>query len=209
MITLEIPPQRFSRYLVDAGHDVNVAMRLYAWNMELGAAFFPVLASVEVALREPVASRLQAVYGSTWWAEPTFHDLLGGKGKAVVLRARDERVRRKGQVTHGCMTAELTLGFWSKMFMPKYGPALWSPLSSAFPHLPSSIELAQLEARATQIADFRNRVFHHEPIFQRNISQDYADALELLEWLAPRTAVWLRPSFRVMAVMRTRPRRKP
>ena len=205
----DIPAERFSSYLTAAGHDPKVAMELYVWNIELGEAFFPLLAILEIAFRDAVARRLRDLYGAEWWENTAFHELIGNRAKGIVLSARDRRRNHKTYVTHGCMTAELTFGFWTGMLLDKYHESLWSPPTDTFPNLPPGQTAADLSAYGRQAADLRNRVFHHEPIFRRDISNDYSRALELLRWISPNSAAWLKPRLRVMEVMRRRPRARP
>ncbi len=51
----------------------------------------------------------------------------------------------------------------------------------------------------------RNRIWHHEPIFKRNLSEDYRAVMTTLEWICPATAIWVRPNCRVPALLREKP----
>lgn len=103
-----------------AGFDRDRALKLYLWNMRMSASFYPLLASVEVCLRNLISKRLHQKFGDCWWENASFHDIIGTQGKGILLRARNDVQRRKRQVTSGRMTAELSFGFWSKMLLPKY-----------------------------------------------------------------------------------------
>lgn len=206
MIEEIISLERLGKYLNAAGHDTQKAVELYAWNIELSQAFFPLLSAVEVSLRNIISNRLCEVFEDEWWENADFYNLAGKKTKGIVLRARDSRERNKGYVTKGCMTSELNFGYWTKMLLPKYKVDLWTPLPHSFPHLPAEVDLSMLEQRANDVCRFRNRVFHHEPIFDRNLTKDYSEAMELTRWLSPAKADWIKPRCNAMSVLRRRPR---
>ena len=137
--------------------------------------------------------------------ETTFHGLLGGKGKGIVLRARDDIQSAGRTPDHGRIVAELTFGFWSNMLLPKYATPLWTQLHKSFPDLASSKTQADLFAACLKVRDLRNRISHHEPIFPRNISADYHGCMGLVSMLSRDKATWIKPHIEVMQVMRRKP----
>lgn len=199
-----ISQDRLGRYLVAAGHDVDRALALYGWNIQLSEAFFPVLSAAEVCLRNTVASRLEALYGATWWDDATFHGQIRSSGKRIVLTARD-KLTQSGQVTSGRMTAELSFGFWVKMLLPRHEAVVWTDLRASFTHLPANVTYDDLYKRCDAVREFRNRIFHHKPILHRDISKEHSQIMELIGWLSPDKAAWIKPYSRVMTVMRTKP----
>jgi hypothetical protein len=134
-----------------------------------------------------------------------FIDLLGKKGKGIVLRAAADIRKREKAPTSGRMTAELSFGFWTNMLLPKYRECLWSDIRSTFPDLPEGVGDVALRERCEHVREFRNRISHHEPIFMRNLTSDYGRSLELLRWLGPAKAAWIKPQLDTMKVLRTRP----
>jgi len=200
--------ERLAPYLVATGHHETAALDLYAWTLRLSESFYPLLSVTEVALRNAIGNRIRQSHGSAWWEEPAFHDIVGKNAKGMVLRARNRRMETKGRVSHGCMIAELTFGFWTNMLLPKYEQHYWTPLNIAFHHVPGELEYVPFAARCKAVTDLRNRIFHHEPLLNRDISRDYSDTLELVSWFDPALAEWIRPQLRVMAVLRQRPRAK-
>lgn len=193
-------------YLVAVGHHDKAAIDLYAWSLRLSESFYPLLSVTEVALRNAIANRIRAIHGDTWWENAEFHDNIGNQAKGNVLKARNARFEEKGRVTHGCMVAELTFGFWTKMLLPKHEANYWSPFQSVFPTLPAATTRAELEDRCKAVTTLRNRIFHHEPLLGRDISKDYSETLELVSWIDPRLADWIKPQLRIMAVLRERPK---
>lgn len=204
LVTNIISQERLTKYLIAAGHDPDHALALYGWNIQLSEAFFPVLSAAEVSLRNIIVARLIALYGPQWWDDPAFLLQIKSGGKRIVKTARDKLVTT-GAVTSGRMTAELNFGFWVKMLLPRHEPVFWANLHGDFPHLPGPVSYAQLYKRCDDVREFRNRVFHHEPIHHRNITAEYSQIMELIKWLSPDKAIWIKQYSRVMTVVRQKP----
>lgn len=200
-----ISDDRFATYLQAAGFDEGRALRLYGWNMRIAASFYPMLCSIEVCLRNRMERRLCAEFGPNWWRDPTFIELLGKKGMRNVLRAVADIHKRQKAPTSGRMTAELNFGFWTNMLLPKYWEPLWSDIRASFPDLPNGVDEGDLRARCEHVRELRNRVSHYEPIFRRDLTADFGESLELLRWLGPEKAAWIKPQLDTMKILRQRP----
>jgi hypothetical protein len=104
------------------------------------------------------------------------------------------------------IVAGLSFGFWVGMLQNRYNPALWSKhLRTAFPDFPRERGRKSLATRAAEIAYLRNLIWHHEPLIKRNISQDFADVMEMLNWLCPAKLKWIRRYCRIPALLRQKP----
>lgn len=209
-IRVSISEQRFRPYLLAAGHDEQRALALCLWNIRLSEAFYPTIHATEVSLRNHVHGAIELVYGPTWWGAPAFRrDLDRGVGKldeAVALACR--KVARKARpLAAGDVVSELTLGFWTRMLDPRHGPAIWSRrFGSTFPEAPADVGVRQMKAELDHVLDLRNRIFHHEPIFRREVLRDHAKILRVLRWINPRKADWIGPHSRLPDVARQKPR---
>jgi hypothetical protein len=198
-----ISQERLTKYLKEAGYDQQRALDLYGWNIQISEAFFPVLSASEVCLRNIISARLIVLYGPSWWDDPTFHTQIR-KGTRIVKTARD-KLQTKGPVTSGGMTAELNFGFWVNMLLARHEPTFWADLHVSFADLPPAVTYNALYTRCDAVREFRNRVFHHEPILHRNITKEYSQIMELITWLSPDKAKWIKQYSRVMAVARQKP----
>ena len=197
---------RLGTYLIASGHDADRALSLYLWNAKMGEAFHLPLQSFEVGLRNRLSDGIEAVFGRDWWCDVAFAKKAGEKRMNdidVVIR----RLNSKGITPDtGQLVAGLSFGFWIAMLHGRHNRAIWSAtLAQAFPHLPSGIDRRKLHARAMEIANFRNRISHHEPIFKRNLSLDYGRCMEAVKWLCPVKAAWIKPHCRVSAMIRAKP----
>lgn len=203
MIIDIISQERLVNYLRASGYDEEKALRLYGWNIQISESFYPLLSAAEVCLRNLISSRMIALYGDEWWDNAIYLDQIRG-GKRIVRTAKD-KIRRSGRVTSGKMIAELNFGFWSKMLLPYHKDVFWDDFNQCFENLPDDITYEMLFERCDKVCDFRNRIFHHEPIFNRDISKDYQGIMELIKWLSPEKAIWIKDYSRVMTVLRNKP----
>ena len=64
---------------------------------------------------------------------------------------------------------------------------LWPHLLPAvFPALPTGAQLTAIEGRIKAIRLLRNRVFHHEPVWNNgSLRAEYQAAMDVLQWLSP------------------------
>ncbi|KPQ18393.1 MAG: Abi-like protein [Rhodobacteraceae bacterium HLUCCO18] len=91
------------------------------------------------------------------------------------------------------------------MLLPKYEAPLWSELILHFPDLPAALTQSEFHDRCEVVREFRNRISHHEPIFMRDLTADYSKCLELLRWIGPAKAAWIKPQLDTMRILRERP----
>lgn len=52
---------------------------------------------------------------------------------------------------------------------------------------------------------FRNRIAHHEPIFDRHLAADYASLLQVASWISAETHDWIVHHSRVPALLAQSP----
>lgn len=208
-LSRSISSERLGTYLTAAGHDHGRALALYIWNARLGEAIHTPIQAVEVGLRNNVGLALVEQFGAEWWREAGFAKLLNGidvRRLADLEQVRRRLTKRGITVVTGQVVAGLSFGFWVALLQKRYNPVLWSRhLGTAFPNLPPDRTRADLAARARTVADLRNRITHHEPIFRNDISKDFSEMMLLLEWMCPETHRWIRPHCRVPEVMRRKP----
>lgn len=205
MVSKIISHERLGKYLTNAGFNEEKALALYGWNIQISEAFFPVLSASEVCLRNTISRRLTSLYGDQWWDHNTFIEQMNKRGKGIVRRARD-KLSREGKLSSGGMTAELSFGFWVNMLLRKYEDAIWVDFRTIFPNLPDHVNYEALYERCSSVSKFRNRVFHHEPIIEYDISKEYSQIIELIKWLSPEKAEWIKKYSRTMQVLRDKPK---
>ena len=106
------------------GQDKEQALRLYAWNVALGSAFYGMLQGLEVTLRNAMHGRLAAVYGPEWYDNPRVGLDDGGTRRIDNVKIRLGHTGR-GRVSRGQVVAGLSFGFWVPLLGPG-GRSVWA-----------------------------------------------------------------------------------
>lgn len=201
-----VSADRLHTYLTAAGFDEDRALRLYLWNIQIGEAFHLPIQGVEVGLRNAVSDGFGLKYGTQWWADTRFLTIAGHHARADIDTAKRRIASRGKPITTPQIVANLSFGLWTALLAPSFNPHVWSAyLASAFPALPPGTSRRDIHQRAGRIGQLRNRIAHHEPIFRMNLSEEYRATMELLTWICPVKAAWLRPHCRVPALLRVKP----
>ncbi len=193
---------RFSTYLSACNDDPSRALHLYEWNADLRGALYAPLQIVEVGFRNALHRQLAVVYGADWPTSEAF--AAAAPALAVIVAhvqlslARDRRL-----IDIPNIVASLHFGFWDRMLNKEYKDTLWSKaLHRSFPEYEArhkkKIERKIVATAFREIRLFRNRVFHHEPIFRRRSLQD--DLRLLIE-----TAAWMYPGLEKWITQRSEP----
>lgn len=191
--------KRLEIYLASARGDRAKAVRLHAWNTAVSAAFYGPLQGLEVTLRNAVHRELAKRYGPSWHDNP---DTGLDKGAlARVSDAKSKQPRGDHEAEASRLVASLSFGFWVSLFGPggrlvsgrkaDYQMTLWRPaLRRVFLHR-EKLARKQAHGPLNDLRILRNRIAHHEPIFDRNLIGDHNRILDLVGWMSPRMATWI------------------
>jgi hypothetical protein len=190
-----ISTPRFATYLRHCHNDRVNALRLYQWNMELSSAFIIPLHVLEVSIRNAVVEALESVHTSTWPWNQGFNISLPNPSSGYNPRKNLQQVAHR-QPTIGKVVAELKFVFWEKMFTARHDTRIWNThIKSLFPHAPTTMNVQQIRSNIhdniRDIRELRNRIAHHEPIFSRDTSNDYADIHKLIHWRSDVVSGWM------------------
>jgi hypothetical protein len=177
-------------------------MRLYAWNIEASAALWGDFSVLEVCVRNAIGDQLEHYAGrADWWNAQTVG--LRIEQQQAVRRAAATTGHTGQLASAGHVVANLTLGFWTSLLANRYHQRLWEPaIKKAFPHL--SGRRGALQQDLESLRRLRNRIAHHEPIFNRDLAADHQTALAVLAMIEPATSVWLAHDSRVTDVLAAR-----
>ncbi|MGI0649477.1 hypothetical protein ACRCPS_31155 [Pseudomonas aeruginosa] len=207
-----ISPQRLSTYAAAQGmQNSRRVLELYAWNAEVSGAFMLPQQICEVAVRNAASEVLEAVYGPQWpWAIGFERSLPDPK---FGFSLRKELASGRAKVPAGNTNKaipEMKFAFWVRLFTQRFDSRLWIPhLHNSFRGLPPGVAVQQCRQmiydELDKVRGIRNRIAHHEPIFQRNLAADYARMMRLVKWRCPRTAAWLNDVESVRALIKNRP----
>ena len=206
-----ISAPRFATYLQAKQGHVDQALELYAWNMEVSAAFMVPLHLCEVAIRNAAGDAIEAVHGANWpWVNGFIRSLPVPRRQTGYDPQRNLRTVAGRQPTVGKVVSELNFAFWEKVFTQGQDSRIWDAhLRTVLPGIPAGLTVAQARAQIfldlERIRKFRNRIAHHEPIFARNLPNDYASIRELVEYRRAEAANWLGKVERVTGLIAIRP----
>jgi hypothetical protein len=188
---------RFGTYLNYTGGNVERALQLYEWNIMVSSAFIMPLHMCEIAVRNGVVEAVGKVHGQRWPWSSGFRRSLPRPSHPRKYNPEQDLISVSSRLqTAGKIIAELKFAFWEKLFTAGQDLRLWTPyLSTAFPGAPAGLPISVVRQKAFDnlrgIRAIRNRIAHHEPIFTRNILNEYQIMHEMIKWRSPVAAEWV------------------
>lgn len=192
-----ISQPRLDRYFTACGKSKSKAMKLYDVNLRLAESYYPVLNLFEIILRNEIHYKLSSFFSNPDWIIVEKTGFMNDKTlkrskyflKNQVVKI-ENKLRKTGKVvTAGKIIAEQSLGFWTSLFEPHHYKLLKGIIIKCFPNKPSLINRSALQIRLQKIRNFRNRVYHNEPICFNGNTVDFnqaesikKDIFDLLSW---------------------------
>lgn len=199
---------RFATYLAEKNARRVEALELYKWNLDVSCAFFAPLQVCEVSIRNAISEAIEMTYGANWPYEQSFEIALPNPPRAYSPRAN--LLSHRNEPTTGKVIAELKFVFWERMFTSRHDSTIWNHhLRTVLPNMDAEKSVQELRSEAysalQSIRDLRNRIAHHEPIFRRNIQDEYDRIREVVRWRSAVAADWLDKVETVTGHIATRP----
>ena len=190
-----ISRERLKKYLAAQGDDLDAALDLYEKNMRLSEAFYVSLSCLEVCLRNKSYDRMAQVYGDDWLTDPAAAPLNDFSRSLI-----NDVVRKIDQpFGNGKLIAELKFGFWVGLYAGQYDATIWR--RAIYRCFRAGPRRKNVHGRLNAIRRFRNRVAHHEPIFDRPVAQMHAEIIEAIGWMCADTRAWAEHHSRVPDVL--------
>lgn len=211
-VTVVISSPRISTYENATGGkkpDSLEALDLYAWNADVSGALLIPLHICEVAIRNAVAEAIEQVYGNRWAWSSGFERSLPNPTRGFSPK-KDLINARLNQRTIGKVIPELKFAFWQSIFTSRHDQRFWTPyLENLFPNMDTTLSIEDrrklIYSELEQIRRLRNRIAHHEPIFTRNLADDYQKILSLVNYRCAVTAKWLDEHQRATEIISIKP----
>jgi hypothetical protein len=211
-VTVIISSPRISTYENATGGkkpDSLEALDLYAWNADVSGALLIPLHICEVAIRNAVAEAIENVYGDRWPWSVGFERSLPNP-RQVYSPKKDLFNTRSKEQTTGKVIPELKFAFWQSIFTSRHHQRFWHPyLENLFPNMDTALSIEDrrklIYSELEQIRRLRNRIAHHEPIFTRNLTDDYQKILSLVGYRCAVTAKWLDDYQRATEIISKKP----
>lgn len=187
-VQVTLTRNRLTSYVIRCNGNLHDALLLYERNTRTSESLYGVIQAVEVTARNFIHGTMAQSVGRSDWYN---HVGLERRELGSIRDAKDVLLTWHKKPTSNGIISELTFGFWVRLMAPAYEKTLWVPhLSKAFPELPKA-DRVQVFDRFEAIRKLRNRIAHHEPIFARDLKQDYNDLLETIGWFCPVTQRWV------------------
>lgn len=189
---------RLLRYLVASNNSQTRCHELYCANIKLSQAFYPVLSLFEVFFRNACHRQLTRNFANADWIiaekEGFMNDprLEGSRYflKHSVLSAEKSIMKGRCVPTSEKIMGELAFGFWTSLFDPHHYKLVHGCVLGAFPNRPSDVDRKVLTKKLIDIREFRNRIYHNEPVCIVDKKVDVIPAntvrdniYELLRWM--------------------------
>ena len=202
-----ISQPRLGPYLARYKGNQQYALRLYAWNIELTAAFLGPLGMLEVLVRNSVHNAMSAAIGAAfWWENPRVY-LCSREEDMFATAATKLHNSGNQRPSADDILAATNFGLWSGLLdvgiardsLYDYETQLWPWIEPAFPHR-SRDGRRQIHSRLNRIRKFRNRVMHHEPIFNAGYGGMKTLIVETANLVDPAVGNYIEQSQRVDAV---------
>ena len=191
---------RINTYEIAAGITGNEDLswlNLYLWNAQISGEFLTPLHICEVVIRNAVADAIEQQYGNQWPWSKTFQTSLPSSSFLKVYNPQKNLCDvSKKQVTVGKVIPKLNFMFWQKMFTKRHDVRLWNKyLLNVMPGCDKAQSIKNLRQSNFQdidtVRELRNRIAHHEPIFKRDLANDYNTIIRLITYRSQETADWI------------------
>lgn len=177
---------RLSSYMKEAESNPNLALRLYRWNAQLCEALYIPSQMVEIGFRNRLNQVLASRFSPSWPLQYASSSLqaLPNQAKDLIKDAA-ENLRPEVR-TVDRIVAKLTIGFWCRMLDRRYQNVLWQKgLHYWFPGMSEDVHLSEFQDWMATIRDFRNRIAHHEPIFNKDPEMHFYLMLAIIGFICP------------------------
>lgn len=224
---------RLGKYLREAGRDFNYTMALYLWNARLCKALqFPIHA-LEVTLRNSINEHLRELgWPENWAFDQGYLESLSTKSKAAIesqnrskRRLLENRMKKTdfnrevrdveftfvpscGRLNTNDIIASLPFEYWVGMLSGVHESDWHITLKKVLPKIPKTETRRSLWLAADRIKALRNRVSHHEPIFNMGeIVSTHQNILDLIGYKDETMKGWVRHHSTFLQVWHDKPRR--
>lgn len=182
--------------------DLAKAIELYRWNLAVSAAFLECLSVCEVVVRNAVSEAIQAAHGESWVTDSTFQGRLPKNAKQTLQKA----VCKSRTVDK--TIPELPFVFWQSMFTSRFDADIWNKqLNTIMPNAENK-NVAQLRREIYEDLDtlrqLRNRIAHHEPIFNRDLEADHQRLHKIIAYRSFEVSGWVAGWQRINKLLQSR-----
>lgn len=193
-----------------SNNNLNRAICLYLWNANISSSFLFPIHIYEVTVRNAISNALTIVYGDKWPWNNNFLRSLPCNKKGYSPRCDLIQVTKKMTFTSKVIP-ELKFIFWQNMFTKKHDTRIWNNnLFQVMPNITKKGSISYIRSNIYKnmeiIRNLRNRISHHEPIFNRNLQEDYNNIILLINFINPKMASWVDDNQLVTTYLKNKPK---
>ena len=185
---------RLDRYLISCSNSQARAVALYAENIKVSQAFYPLMNLFETFLRNKINENLTNYFADAAWIINQKAGFMSDPSLGNKYRLRkcveDAEFNIRGTITPGKIVSEQSLGFWTSLFEPRHYSLIYGSVIHCFSNKPASVKRNDIANYLKRIREFRNRIYHNEAICFNNITIDFthvsairSDIYTLLDWM--------------------------
>lgn len=174
---------RLEYYLINRhGEEANNVLDRYHNNMALSEAMFPTLHYLEICLRNRIDNILKEYFSPRGITESSNKLQLSEQDikKIEDIKSKIKRENKREPI-HDDIVAQMTFGFWCSLFHRRLDPIIWQhkqALKMVFPNIARiNRKRSYIEPKLLIIKGIRNRIAHHEPVW--NTKATIIDAHEV------------------------------
>ena len=174
---------RLAPYLNRYNGNNQMAIRMYAWNLEMSGAFWGPLSVLEITLRNSIHDAMRnGRVDDDWWNLQAVN--LESREDKRIEAAMDKLAFTKNySPSADDVVGATSMGLWVGLLgvgvarhpLYDYETKLWPRLQTAFPNR-GLLGRRQIHAKFNRLRVLRNRIAHHEPIF-RNKHDEHRDLI--------------------------------
>lgn len=181
---------------------MDAAIAVYEWNMLLAEAFYVPLQCLEVCLRNKIHDRMSEVYGADWLTSAKAAP-LNDFSRSMVNKAKE---KVGDDASNGKLVAELSFAFWVGLLATQYDATLWRQALHACFKATRGQKRSVVHSRLNAVRRFRNRIAHHEAIYDRPLERLHREMIEAIGWMCTDTCAWAEHHSRVATVLGEKPK---
>ena len=190
---------RMNRFLAATGSKSS-AVDLYRVNLRVSQAFYPILNLMEIFLRNSLYACIEYHFSNPDWIIIEKNGFMNDSSlansgyylKNCIINAENKLLKKGITISAGKILAEQSFGFWVSLFERSHYKLIGGSAIHTFPHKPQHINRKSILLLLSKIRDFRNRIYHNEPICFNGISVDFNyaaqiknDLFDMLNWMGP------------------------
>lgn len=161
-----------------AHHNKNVITvkdlkEYYIANIMISQAFYPILSAIEISLRNAIDTTFKNILGNDWLKQEYYNNTILYPKDYDKLKIAYDKIKNTygSNFSYGKVIAELHFGFWTNLCSKKYNSKIWTKkgfFTGVFENYPQSAQqqIHYIADKLNKIRNFRNRIFHYEPIIR-------------------------------------------